>query len=147
VIALLPLLIFLLAWLLRAASPAWRHVLLCTFLLLWLSGSLNQRFNPDHRKDDYRSAVARALAAEAAGARVLWMADPETAAYYGYYPEWDYGVVEMHDAWRQADMVFYSKPDIFDQNQIVAHWLNERASPLSNRLPAFTIWAHEGSRD
>jgi hypothetical protein len=36
-----------------------------------------------YQKDDYRDAVAIALAAQRDGYEVLWLADPVTAKYYG----------------------------------------------------------------
>jgi hypothetical protein len=51
--------------------------------IVWLGSDLKQRFHPSYRKDDYRSAVGLARAALARGEPVLWLADRETANYYG----------------------------------------------------------------
>jgi hypothetical protein len=50
---------------------------------VWLGSDLKQRLVPSYRKDDYRSAVALARGVLAKGEPVLWLADRETANYYG----------------------------------------------------------------
>jgi hypothetical protein len=50
---------------------------------VWLGSDLKQRLLPSYHKDDYRSAVALAQKVLARGEPVLWLADRETAHYYG----------------------------------------------------------------
>jgi hypothetical protein len=50
---------------------------------VWLCSDLKQRLLPSYHKDDYRSAVALARKVLAKGEPVLWLADRETASYYG----------------------------------------------------------------
>jgi hypothetical protein len=50
---------------------------------VWLGSDLKQRLVPSYHKDDYRSAVALARSVLVRGEPVLWLADRETANYYG----------------------------------------------------------------
>jgi len=63
-----------------------RRLALGALLLLgmvWFGSDVKQRVFPDYRKDDYRDAAALARNALAHGESVLWLADRETARYYG----------------------------------------------------------------
>lgn len=82
-----PLLVFLLLAGLRPVRDQRQQILALGSLLLlaaiWLCSDFNQRVLPSYHKDDYRSAVALARNTLAKGEPVLWIADRETANYYG----------------------------------------------------------------
>jgi hypothetical protein len=82
-----PLLAFLLIAALRPVRNQRQQVPVFGFLLLlaaiWLCSDFKQRVLPNYRKDDYRSAVALARNTLEKGELVLWLADRETAKYYG----------------------------------------------------------------
>jgi hypothetical protein len=82
-----PLLGLLLVAGLRPTRDVWQRRLAGSALLLlgtvWLSADFKQRLLPSYHKDDYRSAVALARKVLAKGEPVLWVADRETASYYG----------------------------------------------------------------
>jgi hypothetical protein len=82
-----PLLAFLLlAGLPRSADPRMRRVAVSALLglcLAWGASDFKQRMLPNYHKDDYRSASTLAEHALANGQSVLWVADRETAQYYG----------------------------------------------------------------
>jgi hypothetical protein len=82
-----PLLVFLLLAGLRPVRDQRQQILALGSLLLlaaiWLCSDFKQRVLPSYHKDDYRSAVALARNTLAKGEPVLWVADRETANYYG----------------------------------------------------------------
>jgi hypothetical protein len=82
-----PLLAFLLIAGLRPVRDQRQQIPVFGSLLLlaavWICSDFKQRVLPSYHKDDYRSAVALARNALANGEPVLWVADRETANYYG----------------------------------------------------------------
>jgi hypothetical protein len=71
---------------------------------------------------------------------VLWIADHGTASYYAYEPGLYYREVPDNPAWRQADVIFYSKGNIYDPQGIVAAWLHDQAYVVRAQGAAFTVW-------
>jgi hypothetical protein len=65
----------------RQQIPVFGSLLLLA--AVWICSDFKQRVLPSYHKDDYRSAVALARNALANGEPVLWVADRETANYYG----------------------------------------------------------------
>ena len=119
---------------------------------VWLLSSLSLRFNPVHRKDDYRAAAAIARDALARQESVWWSADPAAATYYGV----PYGAapadpaavtliirrdLQTLSALPQPALVIASKPDIYEGtgDTLGEYLLHQRYSPV-RELPAFTIW-------
>jgi hypothetical protein len=82
-----PLLVFLLIAGLRPVRDQRQQTPVLGSLLLlaavWICSDFKQRVLPSYHKDDYRSAAALARSALANGEPVLWVADRETANYYG----------------------------------------------------------------
>ena len=121
------------------------------------ASSLMLRFSSNHQKDDYRTACRLAARSLAAGKVVWWSADSEeVASYYRLsqekVPAGSARLVfcinpaaETLLRWPLPDVVFRSKPDIYDvQNNLLpflakSHYQNVR------RLPAFTIWVNPNS--
>ena len=138
-------------WLLAVAVSGWksrmRSFLLALLVTAWLGGSLYQRFTPSHRKDDYRAAAKLAVDAESEGRSVLWVACVIAAEYYGYDARLSYLDVESDPAgpWKRADMVFYSKPDIYDSKGLVRECINSNRLTTIAELPAFRVWARVAS--
>jgi len=70
----------------RASDPRLRRVAISAWMVLcvaWSASDFKQRMLPNYHKDDYRSATTLAEQALANGEPVLWVADRETAKYYG----------------------------------------------------------------
>jgi hypothetical protein len=65
----------------RQQMPVFGSLLLLA--AVWLCSDIKQRILPSYHKDDYRSAAALARNALVKGEPVLWVADRETANYYG----------------------------------------------------------------
>lgn len=139
-VALLPIMLLIIAYAIRAAHRRYRPLLLILVLGFLLAGSLYQRFSQQHRKDDYRHAVHVAQSAEAEGLKVLWVANIQAAAYYGYAPELTYREIDDAQDWLGADVVVYSKPDIFDADGQIAIWIKTSGLHLCDSWPAFTLW-------
>ncbi len=142
-VPLLPPVLLLLAGAALKMSRAARGILVGLLLALLLAGSINQRFNKQHQKDDYRTVAALARAAEDEGKSVFWAACLVTAAYYDYEPALHYPADPGREDWRNADMVVYSKADLFDPAGHIRRWLDSAPYKLSEQYPAFTIWVRE----
>jgi hypothetical protein len=139
-IALFPLFLLMIALMIQATPTGWLRYISMALIAVWLTGSLYQRFHPLHQKDDYRWAATLAQQLEAEGLTVLWIADHGTASYYAYEPDLYYREVPDNPAWRQADVIFYSKGNIYDPQGIVAAWLHDQAYSLRAQGAAFTVW-------
>ncbi len=139
-VALLPLTFFIVAHALNVTQPHYRSLLLKLHIGLLLAGSLHQRINPHHNKDDYRKASEFAIQAGERGKKVLWVANIEAAHYYGHRPAWNYRNIAYSQDWKAADVVIYSKPDIFDSDATIAKWLKTSGYMPHEQWPAFTVW-------
>jgi hypothetical protein len=113
-------------------------------LALGLVSSLSLRFAPQHRKDDYREAAAIARLAIEQKTPVLWAADRWSAYFYGLdkdHTGWNYwkndkALPELTG----KEMVFLSKPDIYDPKGSLQTLLKERGFIPIHQLTAFTIF-------
>lgn len=173
-IAALPLLNLLLAlgmtvlWQ-RQTQQGPARALVVLGLLALLYSSFSQRFAPEHRKDDYRSAAALAQAALAQGQRVWWAAGVIGAHYYRLPGEWDVmaELTSQHSplpcsdrpgvqvvinassaclaAMSSPDLVFLSKPETFDTRGELGAFLKAGAYTVQQELPAFTVWRRTGA--
>ncbi len=173
-IAALPLLNLLLAlgmtvlWQRRTQRGLARALVVLGLLALAYS-SINQRFAPEHRKDDYRGAAALAQAALAQGQRVWWAAGVIGAHYYQLPGEWDVmgELTSQHSplpcsdrpgvqvvinassaclaAMSWPDLVFLSKPETFDTRGELGAFLKAGAYTVQQELPAFTVWRRSGA--
>lgn len=111
-------------------------------LLLYLTSALQIRLAPRHQRDDYRDAAAAAKEAMSAGKTVWWAADTQTAFYYGLSPKLT-GLTLLPDtplALPVPNLVFLSKPDIYDADGRIADYLRRHNFTLERELPAFRIF-------
>lgn len=141
---LLPVALFALA--ICNVPGRFRTRLMIVLMALLLISSLIQRLHPQHKKDDYRAAAMLALEAEGEGRSVLWAANLESADYYGYQPRVHYLNFKDDAEHLHVDVVFYSKPDIFDPHDEIAALLEEGRYGIVARVPAITVW-HRRARD
>ncbi len=86
--AIYPLFLFALLALLAAPEPRKRPTFATALLVcvtaIWVISDIRVRFLQQYQKEDYRSAVARAmLFSKGNEVRLVWAADIMTAAYYG----------------------------------------------------------------
>jgi hypothetical protein len=86
--SLLPLLLFLImAGLTPRAGEKWRRsaqVTFSIFVCLWLVSDIRLIFLPEYKREDFRSAVLKAIAvSKSDGGDIALVADPAAAAYYG----------------------------------------------------------------
>lgn len=120
-------------------------------LICFTISSLQLRFNPRHRKDDYRSATSVAKDALAAGKSVWWSADQSTAGYYKLHfdPEEKSGTLRLmsnrspndkcFDS-ESPDVIITSKPDVYDYEGAVSRFTLSRNYEPDSQIKAFTIW-------
>jgi hypothetical protein len=138
-------------------ATRWRHFLGAALIASSLLSTANIRFNPSHRKDDYRSAASIAKQAAASGAEVWWVASPLGATYYGLNTPQYSGRLRMVGAMlpekvrsvgRQhpPSVIILSKPDVSDQFGGVQAYLSENRYRLVQTLPGFRIYADEQHR-
>lgn len=121
-------------------------LLAIVFLILFAISSLELRFNPWHGKDDYRNTVPIARRALAQSRSIWWVADSETAAYYGlplgspnltlFWPP----LARVLDELPSPEFVFLSKRDIYDANDSVTDYLHRHDFELKQSFPAFKIY-------
>ncbi len=148
-----PVIVLTLALAIAAAwreKSAWKIGWTTVLVLLWLVSSLEIRFDPRHRRDDYRDAVRVAHQALDHGKCVWWMASGVVGTYYhlpvAVAPQ-EAGALVL---WRPVpgdleklpspDVVFLTKPAIFDPDGIMAAYLEARHYHQSGEFPAFSIW-------
>jgi len=151
---LLPVLVFVLGLGLVAAWSG-RHwvsrILACGFVVLGLVSCLEVRFSVRHKKDDYRDAAAAANDALKKGQIVWWNAGLHGAAYY-HVPLGSNPDTGNHAVWLlnpnpgtlsslpPPEIIIASKPDMFDDQGVLAEYV--RKSPYVNfaNFPAFRLW-------
>jgi hypothetical protein len=121
------------------------------FTLLWLVSSLEVRFAPRHRRDDYRDAAQAGREALAGGKRVWWVAAKYAGEYYGlsqtsdpkdvsrallvYRPDSQY-LANLPN----PDVVILTKPVLFDTTGAIIAYLQARHYRQTETLQAFSIW-------
>ena len=145
--ALFPLLLFLVALALDAlfATRRWK-LLPVLFLLVWMGSAGMLRFSATHHREDYRSAAALARQSLTTGKSVWWVADQATAAYYGlkqgeqglsfwFSPE-DTDLVGKPE----PDLVCVSKRDIYDRNNTLESFLTRHGFVPTATYTAFTVF-------
>ena len=152
--ALLPVAILLIGLGLHAAwrRGPWGRALAVAFLVMYFGSALSLRFAARHEKDNYRSAAALAKTALAAGKTVWWNADVNAAIYY-QLPLATKGAVEkgkalwVIHAWpgmlsgaEPPELILTSRPDVFDENGVLAEFLARTHYQRISNLPGFTGW-------
>jgi len=125
----------------------WKRGLVLLFVTLDLLSLSQLRLAVRHRKDDYRSAAHWATAALTADKSVWWVADLKGAEYYGVPISPEPGprrALALRSALQlpepAPDVVVVSKPDIFDGQFAVRHFLARNAYRQTGSLQAFTLW-------
>jgi hypothetical protein len=133
-----------------------RYFLTFSLFGILLVSSLRQRFLPQYGKDDYRSASRMAAAALGSGKNVWWVADPNTARYYGVRaPGNEAGAGGIWFSYENEgdpqnkpapDLIFVSKPDIYDSRKMIRSYIEQHAYQPSDRVAAFQIYARNGGQ-
>jgi hypothetical protein len=144
-----------------------RWILAAVFLLVLAGSAMSMRFAEQHRKDDYRTAAAIALAGVAQGQRVWWAADYVGANYYRLPGRFDYmgeltGVhqppscVDLPGVQATAnlsaacmaglslpDVVVFSRPETFDKSGELTAYLQAHGFVRAQVLPVIDIWRRQ----
>ncbi|MGO8837782.1 MAG: hypothetical protein ACLQAH_14550 [Limisphaerales bacterium] len=152
---LAPVVLLLLAigWHHLWSRAGWRRGLAVLFLISSLVSCLSLRLAQRHAKDDYRTAAAMAIAANARGERVWWCANEVPGLYYGVPLSALNRVAAPGQVWLVAnstgqlltnqpppDLVILSKPDLHDYQGFVRAFLQQNHYQPTQELPAFTLW-------
>ena len=114
------------------------------------------RFDPAYGKDDYRTASQLAADAVSKGKIIWWNADPEAAAYYGlrgaFPPSDDSHLLfcnapslETLNLLPTPDIVFQSKPDVYDPQIAVKTYLDRNGYVTAHEFPAFKVWTRKNA--
>jgi hypothetical protein len=133
-------------------ATRWRQVLGVALISCSLASTANVRFNPLHRKDDYRNAAHIAKQAVASGGSVWWVAAPLGASYYGLtIPQYAGRVLMMAATVPEKiasvggedppSLIILSKPDVSDAFGAVQSYLSANSYRLVRVLPGFKIYA------
>lgn len=135
-----PLVVFAIALVLRdtwKTFPKWTGGAALGLVVLWLFSSLNLRFNPLHRNDDYRSTASLARAELNQGGVVWWSGSWHCAAYYGLPVDLagnfnDARFVEVNNVGPEktrqapkADLIVVTRPQIYDDRGAVRAFIKE----------------------
>jgi hypothetical protein len=134
-----------------------RYVVTFSLLVILLLSSLRQRFLPQYGKDDYRSASRMAAAALASGKSVWWIADPNTARYYGLRAPGNdassrgliwFSYEDERDTANQPapDLIFVSKPDIHDSQNKARSYIEQHGYQPFGQVTAFKIYARNAAQ-
>jgi hypothetical protein len=134
-----------------------RYLMMFSLMLVLLVSSLRQRFVPQYGKDDYRSASRMAAVALASGKNIWWIADPNTARYYGLGARGNVarpgGLIWFsyeNEADTQnkpsPDLIFVSKPDIHDSQNKVRSYIEQHGYQPFAQVTAFKIYARNGGQ-
>ena len=121
------------------------------FLLVCAFSSFSLRWLSRHRKDDYRGAANLAQIALTNEKKVWWAADSAAAFYYGISISNQGNIPNSAILTLQEDkelllqrplpdLVIFSKPDIYDANGNLSHYIKAARLQKKNSLQSFTIW-------
>ena len=145
---------FGLAWWWRHRLPGRAAAVISAMIMV--HASVNVRYAPRHAKDDYKHAAELAVLELARDGRVWWVADPQGAYYYGVVndqPERQkardnqrVSVAEdsafpLVPGQEPPSLVLLSKPETYDQQNLVGNYLAANKYRLIASFPAFTAWA------
>ena len=117
------------------------------------TSSLLVRFDPSHRRDDYRSAARIARTAAHKGKIAWWAAAHETAEYYGVVfcgvdaDDQRACVVPTDNREKRGlenlpepDVILISKPELYDRTGAVRSYVEEHRFRLKYRPMAFEVF-------
>jgi hypothetical protein len=124
--------------------------LVVSLIIFLLASCLQFRGAERHAKDDYRSAAAWARFAVEQQSQVWWIADRAAALYYQVPIDDAHFVVLQRPSAEQLStlptpvLICLSKPDVYDPDGVVAHWMSNHADfQMQVVLPGFQIWGHD----
>jgi len=148
----LPFLLLAIGGVAASLGPIWparRNLfLLIPLFVVLLYSSCIIRWSPTHAKDDYRTASSMARKAIAQGKRVSWLAAAQPAFYYqlplsGVWPPTPgtASVVLPSPATDgQPDLIFVSKPDLFDRQRLLPHWASVPGVQVTAPCQSFVVY-------
>lgn len=144
---LFPIWLGLVSWMLMEVFRMGRAGKAAAILLVgvMLLSCFQYRWSERHAKDDYRGAAEIARRALAEGKRISWAADTAGGIYYGVVGEGVAYCIEpgknlealLHKG--RTEMVFLSKPDMFDPTGQVRLLAEERVTKTT-ALKAFIVY-------
>jgi uncharacterized membrane protein len=129
----------------------WARGGLLVFLGLSIVSCFTQRFAHRHAKDDYRGAANLARAGLERGQSVWWNADSMGCAYYKLPSSKDsptpgkvwlvsWPATDFAHGVAKPDLVFVSKPDVYDPHGVLQDYLKKEGYLPVERLPAFVVF-------
>lgn len=143
------------AWWWRRRLAGMALVLISTLMMGYSSFSV--RYAPRHAKDDYKHAAELAANELAREGLVWWVAEIRGAHYYGI-PfvndplEWPQArsnrrvqvvsekTFSLLSTQEPPTLVLLSRPDTYDQQNVVSDYLSVNKYRLVQSFPAFTVW-------
>jgi hypothetical protein len=152
---LAPVVVLLLAVGFRSlwSRAGWRRGLALFFILFSIASALTLRFATRHAKDDYRTAAAIAITANANNEKVWWCADETAGLYYRVPLSPGENLVTPGQVWlaiypaaqRLAsqpppDLLILSKPDLYDEHGLMRSYLANHHYTVWQTLPSMTVW-------
>lgn len=152
---LAPVLILVLATGCRGlwSRAGWRRWLAMGFVLFSIASALSLRFAGRHAKDDYRTAAAMAITANASNEKVWWCADGSTGLYYHVPLSPRESLAAPGQVWLAShpsallltnqpppDLLILSKPSLHDSNGLMRSYLANHHYVVLQTLPSFTLW-------
>jgi hypothetical protein len=128
------------------APAKWIRLLAVAGIAVLLISALEIRFSQRHQRDNYRTAAGQAQDALAHGETVWWLADESGGRYYGL----DFGSEKLVSSLRvfatepdpinKPDLIFLSKPDIYDPNGNARRYLVQWNFKLARELTGFRVF-------
>jgi len=138
-------------------GPQSQPVLATALCITLLISGLMVRFDPEHRRDDYRAAARTAMHSLASGQITWWSASAGPAIYYGLT------LCGPHESWTEGrspcavyvenesplvladlpepDLVVMSKEDLFDREGALRHYLAGKEFEEAGRFKAFSVFS------
>lgn len=127
----------------------WTPYLLAGLLIF---SSLNLRFSPSWRKENYRAAAAYARQALAENKSVWWVASDYCAEYYGlpcalerpevgkvFCPQSDFASASSLPP---PEVIIYSRPEVFDSHAVVQKIIRQDGYREAAHFISFVIWTN-----
>jgi len=150
---LFPVVVFLLA---LGVTNLWRRhtiarIVVLVFFAFCFASCLSLRFAERHARDDYRSAAMLGKIALGRGELVWWNADKQGALVY-HLPVTNEPQItnaaflianpdkEFARNLPKPDLVLVSKPDIYDNHNVLHNYLIQNNYHVERTLSAFTVW-------